>query len=93
MDYGYPLLTEKFPMEQLIKKAKSLQKMVENTIIAPLRNAKDGDSLEKFIESMSDIRQEKWQISRPSVNEEILFDLVEYLDCIIDKYFNFTPKI
>ena len=85
MDYGYPLLTEKFALEQLLKKHKILQKL-ETTIIAPLRKEKEADSLEKYVDSMGDIRQEKWAVNRPSVNDEILFDLVEYVDCIIDKY-------
>jgi hypothetical protein len=89
MDYGYPLVTEKFALEQLFRKNKIIQK-IETTLIAPLRNSKGGDSLEKFIDSMGDIRPENWAVNRPTVNDEILFDLVEYVDCIIDKYSLFT---
>lgn len=85
MDYGYPLMTEKFALEQLFKRGKILQKL-ETTIIAPLRKEKEADSLEKYVDSMGDIRQERWAVNRPSVPDEILFDLVEYVDCIIDKY-------
>jgi len=85
MDNGYPLLAERFPLEQLFKKDNILEK-VETSIIAPLMSEKEkGDSLEKYIDSMSDIRQEKWSVNNYSTLEEILFDVVEYLDCIIDK--------
>jgi len=85
MDNGYPLLTERFPLEQLFKKDNLIQK-VETSIIAPLMNEKEkGDSLEKYIDSMSDIRQDRWSVNDHYCAEEVLFDVVEYLDCIIDK--------
>ncbi len=86
MDHGYPLITESVPLEKLLQKENIMEK-VENKIIAPLMNEKENsDALEKYIESMSDVRQEKWNSGHSTSNEEILFDLIEYIDCLIDKY-------
>ena len=84
MDYGYPLLTQTFPMENTFRQDSFVQK-VENALTAPLRDREVSNAIDKFIESMGDIRQENWTVSRPSVDEEILFDVLEYIDCIIDK--------
>jgi hypothetical protein len=70
-------------MEQLLRKDEIIQK-IENTLISPLKNKKF-ELLEKYVETMGDIRQENWYTPGASVNNEILFDVVEYLDCILEK--------
>jgi hypothetical protein len=82
-DLGYPLIQEKFLMEQVIKKDEMIEK-IENTLISPSKS-KRIELFEKYIETMGDIRQENWYTPGPSVNNEILFDVVEYLDCIMEK--------
>lgn len=70
-------------MENLLKRDQAIEK-IENTLISPQKNRKI-ESLEKYVETMGDIREENWYTPNPSVNEEILFDIVEYLDCVMEK--------
>ncbi len=82
-DAGYPLLTEKFIMEHILKKDEVIEK-IENSLISPTKSRKI-ESVEKFVETMSDIREENWYTPNASTNDEILFDIVEYLDCVMEK--------
>jgi hypothetical protein len=82
-DGGFDLISDKFVMEQLIRKEEIIEK-IENSLTNPLRN-KRVEPLDKYTESMGDIRENNWYYNGGSVTNEILFDIVEYLDCIIDK--------
>lgn len=70
-------------MENILKRDQAIEK-IENTLISPQKNRKI-ELLEKYVETMGDIREENWYTPNASVNEEILFDIVEYLDCVMEK--------
>jgi molybdopterin/thiamine biosynthesis adenylyltransferase len=50
--------------------------------------------LEKYIDAQADIREHSsYRILETKGEEEVLFDLIEYLDCVIDKLNNLYSSI
>lgn len=82
---GYPLITEKYPLEKPIKDTgviakfeKAIKSGIDSTDIEP-------NAFESYIDSLNDIRPSKWVVKTGNFSEVILFDIFEYLDTIIDK--------
>lgn len=64
LDYGFPLIEDKFPMNQVLKKEEILEK-IETTISTSLKSQKNIESIEKYVDSMSSIIQDGWHVSNP----------------------------
>ena len=80
MDYGYPLIIQPYVLEGLLRPAGFMDKMSQ------LSNKNDISKsnlkyVEKYADSLSDYKEYSSQIvSDLKLNEEIYFDIVEYLD-------------
>jgi len=82
---GYPLITEKYPLEKPIKDAGVIAKF-EKAIKSGMDSSnQQANGFESYIDSLNDIRPTKWLVKNGSFGEVILFDIFEYLDTIIDK--------
>jgi len=62
---------------------------IEEAIVGRHNIQKDQKQvLDLFIDSVSDVHDyAQHRISEIKGDEEILFDVIEYLDCVIDKYY------
>ena len=61
---------------------------IEETFVGRSGLSKDNSQvLEKYVESVSDIKDYSvWRIPDLKCSEELFFDVIEYYDCVIDKY-------
>ena len=86
LDYGFPLITQKYILESMIKPYKMIDKL-EETFVGKNSHAKDNiQFLEKYVEAVSDVKPYSiWRISDYKASEELYFDVIEYIDCILDK--------
>lgn len=86
LDFGFPLITQKYVLESMIRPYKMIDKL-EETIVGINSHGKDNiQILEKYAEAISDVKPHAiWRISDYKASEEIFFDVVEYIDCIIDR--------
>ena len=85
LDFGYPLINDNFTMQQLLKAPTVMQKVEKAIKSTGITKTPSVNVLEKYVDSMSDIREENWVVSDIKTDNEILFDVIEYLDIIIDK--------
>jgi len=82
MDYGYPLLNDNFTHQALLKRPTVMEEVAK---AIKTNSVSKNNPIEKYIESMTDIREENWHVVDVKTDNELLFDVVEYLDCVIDK--------
>ena len=85
LDFGYPLINDNFTMQQLLKAPTVMQKVEKAIKSTGITKTQSVNVLEKYVDSMSDIREENWAVSDIKTDNEILFDVIEYLDIVIDK--------
>jgi len=87
MDYGFPLISQKFVLESMIKPFKMMDK-IEEALVGKNQHSKENSQiLEKYVEGISDVKPyATWRINDYKASEEIFFDVIEYIDCIMEKF-------
>jgi AP-3 complex subunit mu len=87
LDYGYPLITQKFVLESIIKPSGVIEKIEESLLGRHNMHKDQFQVLDKFVEQCADVRDHsQYRITDIRGDEEVFFDVIEYLDCVIDKY-------
>ena len=88
LDHGFPLITQRYVLESMIKPYKMMDKIEEALVGKNPHSKENSQILEKYVEGVSDIKQyATWRINDYKASEEIFFDVIEYIDCIMEKYF------
>lgn len=86
LDYGYPMIVQKHVLESVVKPSGVMEK-IEEAIVGRQNVQRENSSLlDKYIEGQADVREHSaYRISEIKGEEEVYFDVVEYLDIVIDK--------
>ncbi|EGR29171.1 hypothetical protein IMG5_161480 [Ichthyophthirius multifiliis] len=93
LEQGVPLITQKFVLESLLQPQGFLDKIEEVVIGQNQHWQENFKALEHYVNGLSDLTYN--QINRVEnirYKEELLFDIIEYYDCIIDKQSNFITS-
>ena len=70
----------------MIKPEDMLDKIEKTIIGRSQKNQTDLQHLKKYVDNLSDLKPyTKWRIPDIKGQDEILFDVVEYLDCVMDE--------
>lgn len=86
LDHGFPLITQRYVLESMIKPHNMFDKIGE-AIIGKNQLSKESSAiLEKYVEGISDIKPYAiWRVNDYKATEEIFFDVIEYIDCMMEK--------
>ena len=86
IDNGYPLISQKFVLEQLAKPIGVLDKIEEVVIGRSQHQKQNFECLERYAEGLQDVKpQAVHRVNSYNNEEEILFDVIEFFDAIMDK--------
>ncbi|EAS07474.2 adaptor complexes medium subunit family protein (macronuclear) [Tetrahymena thermophila SB210] len=89
MEKGQPLITQKQVLESLVQPQGVLDKIEEVVIGQNQHQNENFKVLEKYIDGLSDVKDNHLhRIKDLKCREEILFDVVEFVDSIIDRQGN-----
>eukprot|EP01016_Furgasonia_blochmanni_P011725 TRINITY_DN1542_c0_g1_i10.p1 TRINITY_DN1542_c0_g1~~TRINITY_DN1542_c0_g1_i10.p1 ORF type:complete len:333 (-),score=126.57 TRINITY_DN1542_c0_g1_i10:135-1133(-) len=93
LDYGYPVINQRFVLESLIKPEGVFDK-IEEVIVGRNQHLKENTGvLEKFVDTISDQRDYSlFRTTTSHISEEVLFDVIEYVDCVMDKNGNIISQ-
>ncbi|KAL4464049.1 hypothetical protein ABPG74_005986 [Tetrahymena malaccensis] len=87
MEKGQPLITQKQVLESLVQPQGVLDKIEEVVIGQNQHQNENFKVLEKYIDGLNDVKDNHLhRIKDLKCREEILFDVVEFVDSIIDRY-------
>jgi len=84
-DYGYPLVNDNCALQMILKGPTVMEKMEKVMKTTGMSKTPTSNVMEKYVDSMGDIREENWSVQDIKMDNELLFDVLEYLDCVIDK--------
>eukprot|EP01017_Pseudomicrothorax_dubius_P037888 TRINITY_DN5610_c0_g1_i4.p1 TRINITY_DN5610_c0_g1~~TRINITY_DN5610_c0_g1_i4.p1 ORF type:complete len:251 (-),score=63.82 TRINITY_DN5610_c0_g1_i4:61-813(-) len=83
---GYPVVTQKYVLESMVEPESMFDKIEEVLTGRSQHQSGNLQYLEKYAEAMNDVREfAAWRVPSMQEKDEIYFDLVEYIDAIVDK--------
>lgn len=86
MDYGMPIVNQKYVLEQMVEPESVFDKIEEIIVGRSQHNEGSLRYLEKYAEATSDAKDySAWRIPQMQEKDEIYFDLIEYIDAVYDK--------
>ena len=84
-DYGFPLVHNKYALQCMIRPEGALDKLEKTIIGRSQKNKTDMEPLKKYVDNLSDMKPyTQYRIPDIKVQNEVLFDVVEYLDYVMD---------
>ncbi|CAK91642.1 unnamed protein product (macronuclear) [Paramecium tetraurelia] len=85
-DYGYPQITQRYALESIVKPRSLIQKIKEKVIGRQNLQKETVSVMDSYIESQADMNEySQYRIPEIKGQEEVYFDVIEYLNCVLDK--------